>query len=69
MKSTASEVKFLRSGVNGEVYGINKLCILQIFSYDIKYLQDVKYEYHDCSILFDRDYIRTEVQNRLVRNR
>lgn len=30
--------------------------------HDIKYLQDVKYEYHDCSILGDRGYIGTEVQ-------
>jgi len=30
--------------------------------HDIKYLQDVKYEYHDCTILGDRGYISREVQ-------
>ena len=30
--------------------------------HDIKYLQDVKYEYHDCSIFGDRGYIGAEVQ-------
>lgn len=30
--------------------------------HDMNYLQDVKYEYHDCSIFGDRGYIGTDVQ-------
>jgi len=30
--------------------------------HDINYLQDVKYEYHDCSIFVDRGYIGANVQ-------
>ena len=36
---------------------MTKACV-----HDINYLQDVKYEYHDCSIFGDRGYIGANVQ-------
>ena len=59
-------------GVHYYGYKLHALCGLSgvIHSYDltkagvhdIKYLQDVKLEYHDCSIFGDRGYIGKEVQ-------
>jgi hypothetical protein len=46
-------------GLNGVIhsYDLTKACV-----HDIKYLQDVKPEYHDCSIFGDRGYIGKEAQ-------
>lgn len=46
-------------GLNGVIhsYDLTKACV-----HDINYLQDVKMEYHDCSIFGDRGYIGKEVQ-------
>ena len=59
-------------GVHYYGYKLHALCGLSgvIHSYDltkagvhdIKYLQDVKLEYHDCSIFGDRGYIGKEIQ-------
>ena len=46
-------------GLNGVIHSYD---LTKAGVHDIRYLQDVKYLYHDCSIFGDRGYIGAEVQ-------